>query len=141
MEGSHLLHSHNASLNKPLNSPRSESCTPLEVTVASSKRWLAIYSLLFVVAYLVLGVTVYTTLSGMSALDSLYFCIGERNQNNVFGFQPLKKMVVWYVTWYGILTVWCMVHGTENGTVYGAWYSKRRGVFFLFLFFFSRVYL
>lgn len=108
VEGSHLLHSHNASLNKPLNSPRSESCTPLEVTVASSKRWLAIYSLLFVVAYLVLGVTVYTTLSGMSALDSLYFCIVTLTTvgyGDLSAHKPLTKLFACFYILIGVAMV------------------------------------
>ena len=131
MEGSHLLHSHHSSLGKPLNSTHSEACAPLDVTIASSKRWLIIYSLLFVLAYLVLGVAVYTALSGMSVLDSLYFCIGERDRNN-FLFLARKKWwydsttFSWYGRWYTVQkTVWCMVHGAVIGVV---WYTIPAGM-------------
>lgn len=86
VEGSHLLHNHNGSLNKPLNSTHSDASVTPNAVVASSKHSLMIYSLLFVLGYLVLGVVAYTSLAGMSALDSVYFCIGERDRNSKGGF-------------------------------------------------------
>lgn len=80
VESSQLLGSDSGSLSKPLYTHESSAAEALaepEEQSAKKQRWLLVYSILAVVAYLSVGVVTFTTMSGMRPLDALYFSVGE----------------------------------------------------------------
>lgn len=60
-------------------SARFGNAPPKSTAKVEKKNKLVWWYLLTVAAYLCAGVIIYSTVSGMTVIDALYFCVGEKD--------------------------------------------------------------